>query len=71
MTSDLVAANEKLIRQYPEQYLWIYQRWRYLPNNLTDEQKSRFPFYASHDKYACQDEMLEAMNQDSEKNTNF
>jgi len=71
LTSDLVAANEKLIRQYPEQYLWMYQRWRYLPNNLTDEQKSRFPFYASHDKYACQDEMLEAMNQNTEKRTDF
>jgi len=65
LTADLVAANEKLIRQYPEQYLWIYRRWRYLPNNLTDDQKSRFPFYALHNKYDCQIEMLEAMNQKS------
>lgn len=66
LTADLVAANEKLIRQYPEQYLWLYRRWRYLPNNLTEEQKNRFPFYALHGKYPCQSEMLDAMNQDAD-----
>ncbi len=65
LTADLAVANEKLIRQYPEQYLWNYQRWRYLPNNLTDKQKRRFPFYALHDKYPCQPEMLEAMSQET------
>ena len=66
LTADLVAANEKLIRQFPEQYLWIYRRWRYLPSNLSEEQKKRFPFYALHNKYLCQNEMLETLNKDTE-----
>ncbi len=68
LTAALIAANEKLIRRYPEQYLWLYQRWRYLPKNLSAEQKLRFPFYALHDKYDCQSEMLEAMNKEDHSN---
>ena len=38
--------TEKIIRQYPDQYLWFYKRWLYIPENATDEQKKLFPFYS-------------------------
>lgn len=63
LTSDIMLANEKLIRQYPEQYLWIHRRWRYAPHNLPDEVKERFPFYATKDHYACEEEMLQAVQE--------
>lgn len=42
----LVAANEDLIRAYPEQYVWAYKRWRYIPPDASSEQRGRYPFYA-------------------------
>ncbi|NMA42651.1 MAG: lysophospholipid acyltransferase family protein [Oligosphaeraceae bacterium] len=67
LTSDLLAANEKLIRKYPEQYLWIYHRWRYVPNNIPGWLQRRYPFYARPAKYACQEEMLELLKEKSEQ----
>jgi KDO2-lipid IV(A) lauroyltransferase len=31
LTRDLLALHERLIRRFPEQYLWMYERWRYIP----------------------------------------
>ncbi|NLF93223.1 MAG: hypothetical protein GX564_04985 [Oligosphaeraceae bacterium] len=59
LTEAILEANAQLIRQHPEQYLWIYRRWRYLPANLTPELRQRFPFYACNNKYACPQELLE------------
>ncbi|MBN2451336.1 MAG: lysophospholipid acyltransferase family protein, partial [Lentisphaeria bacterium] len=42
----IIEANEGLIRGCPEQYLWTYRRWRYLPAGLDPERASAFPFYA-------------------------
>ncbi len=39
--------TERIIRQYPEQYLWLYERWRYIPFGLTGTQKNRYPYYAT------------------------
>ncbi len=42
----IMAANETLIRRFPEQYLWTYRRWRYIPPGVTAAQRQRYPFYA-------------------------
>lgn len=46
MTQDMIAANERLIRRYPEQYAWAYRRWRYIPADASPELARRFPEYA-------------------------
>lgn len=33
---------EPIIRQYPEQWLWVYKHWRYLPSAAD----RKYPFYA-------------------------
>ncbi len=43
---DIMKMTENIIRQYPDQYLWFYKRWLYIPENATDEQKKRYPFYS-------------------------
>lgn len=43
---ELTAITEKYVRLYPEQYLWLYQRFKYLPRDITPELRSRYPFYA-------------------------
>lgn len=43
---ELTAITEKYVRLYPEQYLWLYQRFKYIPRDVTPEQKARYPFYA-------------------------
>lgn len=43
LTAALMAANEALIRRYPEQYLWLYARWRTIPAGAD---AAAFPYYA-------------------------
>ncbi len=58
LIQDIMVINENLIRQYPDQYLWLYRRWLYIPEDATEEQKRKFPYYAKKvtpkffDKYA-------------------
>ncbi len=54
----LLKANETLIRQYPEQYLWTYHRWRYIPSNATNDFVKRFPFYAVKRPYPCPEPLM-------------
>lgn len=35
-----------LIRESPEQYLWMYRRWRFVPADADDALMARFPYYA-------------------------
>jgi len=35
-----------LIRAYPEQYIWCYKRWRYLPPQADEALQTKYPFYA-------------------------
>ena len=42
----IMAANEALIRRFPEQYVWTYRRWRYIPADAPEAQRRRYPFYA-------------------------
>lgn len=43
---DLMRISEKYIRRYPEQYLWFYKRFQYIPPECPDELRARYPFYA-------------------------
>ena len=43
---ELMEKSEKLIRENPEQYLWMYRRFQYIPEDATPEQISRYPRYA-------------------------
>ena len=43
---ELTAITEKYVRLYPDQYLWLYQRFKYIPKNITPEIRARYPFYA-------------------------
>lgn len=43
---EFMDTSEKLIRQFPEQYLWLYRRFQHIPEDATPEQLSRYPRYA-------------------------
>lgn len=46
LTRELMAINEQMIRSRPEQYVWLYKRWRYVPLDGPPALRSRFPYYA-------------------------
>lgn len=46
MTQELMTIQEDWIRQYPEQYMWFYKRWRYIARGLSEQEQRRYPFYA-------------------------
>ncbi|MCK5834869.1 MAG: hypothetical protein KAG98_03945, partial [Lentisphaeria bacterium] len=46
LTQLLLKVNEAQIKKNPEQWLWNYERFRYLSPEATDEQKVRMPFYS-------------------------
>lgn len=58
LTRDILAAFEVLIRRHPEQYLWLYRRWRYIPANAAPAQAAQFPSYAQQKRYSCPEEFL-------------
>ena len=39
--------SEKIIRENPDQYLWMYRRFQYIPEDAAPEQISRYPWYAT------------------------
>lgn len=43
---ELINISEKYIRQFPEQYLWLYKRFQHIPEDVTPEQRKRYPFYS-------------------------
>lgn len=53
LTRDILHANEQLIRRYPEQYVWLYKRWRYIPSNGSAALQQHYPFYATNKEYDC------------------
>ncbi len=59
LTNDIIRQIEEMIRRHPEQYIWHYRRWRYIPNNASDSLKARYPYYADSLKYACPEPLLE------------
>jgi len=46
LLQDIMAANERLIRRFPDQYVWTYRRWRYIPPDLPADLRRRYPSYA-------------------------
>ena len=46
MLQALMDMSEEFIRKYPDQYLWFYRRFQYIPQGATDELKAKYPFYA-------------------------
>jgi KDO2-lipid IV(A) lauroyltransferase len=44
---ELMHLTEKYIRQYPEQYLWFYRRFQYIPQEIDTATRQRYPFYAT------------------------
>ena len=48
ITAQVASAISQMILDYPEQWLWMYRRWkRYRP----DDDRSKFPFYAKLDSH--------------------
>jgi len=43
---DLMHMTESFIRRYPEQYVWLYKRFRYIPQDADEDAIKRFPYYA-------------------------
>lgn len=43
---ELMDITEGFIRKYPEQYLWLYRRFQYIPPDAPEELKARYPYYA-------------------------
>ncbi len=51
----ILAANERLIQQHPEQYIWLYKRWITIPDDISPELEQRYPFYARKRPYHSQE----------------
>jgi KDO2-lipid IV(A) lauroyltransferase len=47
MTQEILKLTEKIIRQYPEQYLWMYKRWQFIPKDISPELAKKYPYYAT------------------------
>lgn len=43
---ELMDISESYIRKFPEQYLWLYKRFQHIPEDVTPEQRKRYPFYS-------------------------
>lgn len=46
LTAAMLAGCEDMIRRWPEQYAWLYARWRYIPRDVPDSVRERYPYYA-------------------------
>lgn len=46
LLQDIMRINEKFIISYPEQYLWLYRRWLYIPAEADQETSNKFPYYS-------------------------
>lgn len=47
LTAEIMRISESLIREHPDQYLWMYKRFQHIPPDADDSLKSRYPAYAS------------------------
>lgn len=60
LTQDILHGYERLIRRYPEQYLWLYRYWRVCPANAPQELFQRYPFYArQYDDRTCDETLFQ------------
>ncbi|MBQ7207774.1 MAG: hypothetical protein IJS01_08260 [Lentisphaeria bacterium] len=47
---ELMKISEKFIRMHPEQYLWFYKRFQYIPPDCPEDLRRRYPDYAAAPK---------------------
>ena len=45
LTTAINEVTEAMIREHPDQYLWLYKRWRYVPEAQA-ELRENYPFYS-------------------------
>ncbi len=48
LTQELMKLTEELVRENPEQYLWMYKRFQNIPFDIPEELKAKYPPYAKH-----------------------
>lgn len=46
LSQALMHLMEEVVREHPEQYLWLYRRFQYIPRQATRELAARYPDYA-------------------------
>ncbi len=46
LVQDIMKITEGVVRRHPEQYLWLYKRWQYIPADAPEELACKFPYYA-------------------------
>lgn len=44
---ELMDISESYIRRFPEQYLWFYRRFQFIPPDADQAIRARFPYYAT------------------------
>ena len=49
LSEAILGVMEEFVRDSPEQWVWLYHRWNYIPTNWLDE-KEKYPYYAVVDK---------------------
>ena len=49
LTQAMMTMMENFIKNAPEQWIWLYRRWNYIPKNWADR-KDEFPYYAVIDE---------------------
>ena len=47
LIQDLMRIIEGYVRRYPEQYLWFYHRFQYIPREAEETLRRKYPFYAT------------------------
>jgi lauroyl/myristoyl acyltransferase len=47
LTQELMSLTESLVREYPDQYLWLYKRFQNIPKEADEELIKLYPYYAS------------------------
>ena len=62
---ELMRITEDCIRRYPDQYVWLYRRFRYIPREASEEQIKRFPYYAENVKPSFYDRRLRGKSNNS------
>ncbi len=51
LSQDILHLFEELIREYPDQYTWLYHRWQYIPANASEKLSAAYPSYAKRRPY--------------------
>ena len=60
LSQDILDLFTELIREYPEQYTWLYHRWQYIPGNASEALEKAYPPYAKKRPYEAKPQVLAA-----------